>query len=194
MISEIGDFVRDAGIAGPIVFVFVYAALTVALVPGSISSVAAGALFGAAWGTVLTVLGATLGAMVAFMIARRLGRAQLQARSGRRFVALDRWVERHGFLAVLYVRLVPLFPFSAVNYAFGLTSVRRGEYLAATVLGIIPGSFALVALGSTLGDPGSPGFIAALSLTIALAVLAPLADRLLRRRRAEFIGGPGPGG
>ena len=165
----------------------IYAALTVALVPGSVSSVAAGALFGAAWGTLLTVLGASLGAAVAFMVARRLGRARLLARGGRRLDSLDGWVERHGFLAVLYVRLVPLFPFNAVNYAFGLTAVRRREYLAATVLGIIPGTFALVALGSSLGDPGSPGFVAALALTLALAVLAPLADRALRRRRARVM-------
>lgn len=187
LISGIDDLVREAGVAAPIAFVLIYAALTVALVPGSVSSVAAGALFGAAWGTLLTVLGATLGAMVAFMVARRMGRARLLARSGRRFDSLDDWVERHGFLAVLYVRLVPLFPFSAVNYAFGVTAVRRREYLTATVLGIIPGTFALVALGSSLGDPGSPGFVAALALTLALAVIAPLVDRAARRRRASKL-------
>lgn len=187
MISEIGSLVREAGIAAPIAFVLIYAALTVALVPGWVSSVAAGALFGAAWGTLLTLLGAILGATVAFMVARRLGRARLQARGGRRFDSLDRWVERHGFLAVLYVRLVPLFPFNAVNYAFGVTAVRGRDYLAATALGIIPGTFAFVALGSTLGHPGSPGFLAALGLTLALAVLAPLVDRKLRRRRAGFV-------
>lgn len=188
MIADIAGLVQEAGIAAPVAFVLLYACLTLALVPGSVSSVAAGALFGAAWGTALTVLGATLGATIAFLIARRLGRARLLARGGRRFDSLDGWVERHGFLAVLYVRLVPLFPFSAVNYAFGVTAVRGREYLAATVLGIIPGTFALVALGSTLGNPGSPGFLAALALTLALAVLAPLADRALRRRRAGLPG------
>ena len=190
MSADIASLVDSAGIAAPVAFVVIYAALTVALVPGSVTSLAAGALFGAAWGTLLTVLGGTLGAAIAFALARRLGRERLRGRGGKRFDSLDGWVERHGFLAVLYVRLVPLFPFNAVNYAFGFTAVRGRDYLAATVLGIIPGTFAFVALGSTLGDPGSPEFLAALALTLVLAVLAPLVDRRLRRRRAA---GPGAG-
>ncbi|MGD9734045.1 MAG: TVP38/TMEM64 family protein [Solirubrobacterales bacterium] len=183
--AEVSQLVHAAGLAAPLAFVIIYAGLTVALVPGSISSLVAGALFGVLWGTVLTVLGATLGAAVAFALARRLGRSWLRARSGSRFDSLDGWVERHGFLSVLYVRLLPVFPFSAVNYAFGVTAVDRNEYLAATALGIVPGTFALVALGSSLSDPGSEGFFAALALTLAIAVMGPAVLRMRRRRQGR---------
>jgi uncharacterized membrane protein YdjX (TVP38/TMEM64 family) len=182
MTSQIEHLVHGAGIGAPIAFVVIYAVLTVALVPGSVSSVAAGALFGALWGTLLTVAGATLGATGAFLIARRLGRAPLRARSGARIQRLDRWVAQHGVLAVLYVRLVSLFPFTAVNYGFGVTGVTTRAYVAATAAGIVPATYALVALGGSLKHPGSPGFVAALTMVLILALAAPLTDRALRRR------------
>jgi len=177
----IEHLIGDGGAATPIAFIVVYVALTVALVPGSVPSVAAGVLFGAVWGSVLTVLGATLGATAAFLLARRFGRAPVRARGGDRFERLDGWVAQHGFATVLYVRLVPLFPFNAVNYAFGLTAVRARDYVAATALGIVPGTVAFVALGSSLGQPGSPGFLVALGMVLTLVVGAPLIDRTLKR-------------
>jgi uncharacterized membrane protein YdjX (TVP38/TMEM64 family) len=188
MSRQIEQLVHGAGIGAPIAFVALYALLTVAVVPGSVSSVAAGALFGAVWGTALTVLGATLGATGAFLVARRLGRAPWRARIPGRFERLDARLARHGFLTVLYVRLVPLFPFNAVNYAFGLTAVGTREYVTATALGIVPATFAFVALGSSLTDPGSPRFLLALAMVLVVALAAPLADRELRQRRARSVG------
>ena len=87
MTHSIEQLVETAGIGGPVAFVVIYALLTVAMVPGSIPSVAAGALFGGALGTALTALGAMAGATGAFLIAKRLGRAPLRARA--RFERLD---------------------------------------------------------------------------------------------------------
>lgn len=177
MTSQIEQFVHGAGIAAPIAFVAIYALLTVALVPGSAPSMAAGALFGAAWGSLLTILGATLGATAAYLFARRIGRMPLRARTGARFARLDAWVTRRGFLTVLYVRLIPIFPFNAVNYAFGLTSVTPRAYVTATALGIMPGTVAFVALGSSLSSPGSPVFLIALGAIAALTLAGAMAAR-----------------
>lgn len=179
MTAWIEHLVNGAGIAAPIAFVAIYALLTIALVPGTAPSMAAGALFGAAWGTLLTVLGATLGATAAYLFARRVGRAPLRARTGARFARLDAWVTRRGFLAVLYVRLIPIFPFNAVNYAFGMTSVRPRAYITATALGIVPGTIAFVALGSSLRDPGSPAFLIALGAVAVLTLVGIVASRRL---------------
>jgi uncharacterized membrane protein YdjX (TVP38/TMEM64 family) len=184
MTHVLEHLVREAGIGAPIAFVLIYAGLTVALVPGTAPSVAAGALFGAAWGTLVTAIGATLGATAAFMLARRFGRAPLRARSGRWFERLDTRLSRRGFVAVLSIRLLPLFPFNAVNYALGLTSVPLRAYVLATAIGILPATFAFVALGSSLDDPASPGFAAALAAVLILAVGVPLVQRLRRGRSA----------
>jgi uncharacterized membrane protein YdjX (TVP38/TMEM64 family) len=185
MTSHIEDLVHDAGIAAPIAFIAIYALLTLALVPGTAPSITAGALFGAVWGSLLTVVGATLGATAAYLLARRVGRAPVRARTGERFARLDAQVARHGFLAVLYVRLIPIFPFNAVNYAFGMTSVTPRAYTTATALGIVPGTIAFVALGSSLRDPGSPAFVIALGAVVALTLVGTVASRLSRPPEAQ---------
>jgi uncharacterized membrane protein YdjX (TVP38/TMEM64 family) len=182
MTVTIEHFVRSSGIGAPLAFVALYLLLTVVMVPGSVPSVVAGALFGALWGTVLTLVGATLGATAAFLIARRFGRPLVQRRAGRRFEQLDDWIARRGFLTILCVRLVPVFPFNVVNYAAGATRVPARTYIVATALGIAPASFAFVAFGSSLRDPGSPGFFVTLGLVVALMIGAPLAGRVSRRR------------
>lgn len=184
MIQQIEQLVAAAGLAAPLAFVLLYAALTVALVPGSPASVAAGALFGPVWGTLLTVGGATLGAGGAFAIARGAGRRRVRRRLGPRAARLDEQLAGRGFLAVVALRLMPVVPFNALNYALGLTSVRGRDYLPATAIGIVPGTFALVALGSSLGDPGSPAFLAALALVVALVAGGALRARRPARRRS----------
>lgn len=174
--------VRSAGVAGPLVYIGLYVGLTVLLVPGTLLTAAGGVLFGVALGTVLTVVSATLGALVAFAIGRRLGREQVEQIAGRRLGRLDDWISRHGFLAVLYVRLIPLFPFNALNYVAGVTAVRPRSYLLGTVVGIIPGTFAYTALGGSFDHPTSPAFLVAVGLIIVLGVGAPLTQRLARRR------------
>ena len=171
-----------AGPLGPVAFVVVYVVLTVLFFPGAILTAASGAAFGAALGTVLAVIGATIGASGAFLIGRRAGREQVEQIAGRRIRTIDSWLARRGFLAVLYLRLIPVIPFNALNYAAGVTAVRTRDYVPGTALGVIPGAFAYAALGSSLGDPTSPEFIAALALVILLAVGAPLVQRWLQAR------------
>jgi len=136
--------------------------------------------------------GATAGATAAFLIGRRLGRDDLQAIAGRHLGRLDSLLERQGFLAVLYLRLIPVVPFNALNYAAGVTGVRLRDYVAATAIGIIPGTYAYAALGSTIDRPSSPQFWAAVALLVVLAVGAPLVGRWLSRRRARASGAPAP--
>jgi uncharacterized membrane protein YdjX (TVP38/TMEM64 family) len=189
--DEVTDALEGLGVlGGAIVFPVLYAVLTVLFVPGSILTAAAGVLFGTVLGAALSVAGATAGAIAAFLIARRLGRRDVERIARGRVGRLDRWLERRGFLAVLYLRLIPVVPFNALNYVAGATGVRLPEYALATAIGIVPGAFAYAALGSSLDDPGSPAFIAAVAAVLVLAVGAPLVERRLgfARRRAEAEG------
>ena len=173
-----------SGLAGAAAFSLLYAALTVLMLPGSTLAVAAGVLYGLAGGVAVSVAGATAGATVSFLIGRRLSRGSMQALAGPRLAAIDAALGRQGLKAVLAVRLVPLFPFNLVNYAFGATAVTTRDYVVGTALGIVPGAIARVALGDSLHRPGSAQFIGAAILTIALvAVGAVLAAR--SRRSAD---------
>lgn len=188
---SVARLIEEGGVAGPLVYVALYAVLTVLLFPGAIVTAAGGALFGAVLATPLTVVGATIGATAAFFIGRRLGREEVERIAGRRIGAVDAWLERRGFLAVLYLRLIPVVPFGAFNYAAGVTGVTGRDYVLGTALGIIPGAFAYAALGGSLDDPLSPEFLGAVGLVVVLAFGGPLVERLLRRRRGGH-NRPGP--
>ncbi len=177
--------IREVGPVAPVLFVLVYAVLTVLVFPGSVLTVAAGVVFGTVVGTVLSVLGASLGAAGAYLVGQRLGRSKVAELSGGRLEQLDGWLARRGFLAVLYARLVPVVPFNLLNYVAGVSSVRFGEYMAATVVGIVPGTFAFAALGGSFRDPTSPAFLTAVGLIVALGVAGPLIQRWRTRRAAD---------
>jgi uncharacterized membrane protein YdjX (TVP38/TMEM64 family) len=175
---RIRHVVEGAPVAAPAVFVLVYAVLTVLLVPGGVRSLVAGALFGPLWGTVLTVIGATIGASLAFLIARSVGREPVRRIAGPRTAAVDRWITGRGLAGVLFVRLVPLFPFNTVNYAAGLTGLPLRTFALGTLVGTIPGTAAYVGLGASLDRPGSAGFLTSLGVLTALSLAGLLALRL----------------
>jgi len=185
MVDTLRSFVDATGPFGPIVFVAAYALLTVAFVPGTIPSLAAGLLFGPVWGSLLTVIGATIGATAAFEVARRLGRERTRRLMGRRAGALDAWVEDRGIGGVIGLRLVPVVPFNALNYGFGLSSVGRRDHTLGTAIGIVPGTVAFVALGDSITRPGSLGFLLSVG-----AVLALVAISIVRTRRRPAAPAP----
>lgn len=187
--QDVENLIESAGIAAPVLFVVLYVVASILVFPGAVLTAAGGLIFGTWWGTLLSVIGASLGAAAAFEIGRWLGRDQVERISGERISRFDDWLGRRGFSAVLYVRLIPVFPYNLINYAAGVTGVRRRDYLVATAVGIVPGTFAYAALGGNLSDPTSPEFIAAVVLVVVLAVGGPLVNRALRRRG---YGAPAP--
>jgi len=152
-VPRFAAWVDGLGIWGPVVFVAGYAAATVAFVPGSLLTLAGGAIFGLVQGTLYVFLGATLGACAAFLVARYVARGAVERKlAGRpRFAAIDRAVGREGRKIVVLLRLSPAFPFNLLNYGLGLTRVRFVDYLVAC-LGMLPGTFLYVYYGKLLGD------------------------------------------
>ncbi len=119
-------------------------------------------------GRLLTLVGAVLRATIAFVIGRCLGRAQVQQLAGGRTALLEEWMRRRGFVALLYGRLVPIVPFNVLSYATGITGMPARSSVAATALGIIPGTIAYTALGSTDPHPGWLPLIVALAAVVLL--------------------------
>jgi MYXO-CTERM domain-containing protein len=182
--GEMRGQVAAAGAWAGVAFVGAYVVATLLVLPKNVLSVVAGALFGPVFGVVLVWLAATVGAAAAFWVGRVLGRDGVRRLVGRHLDRLDRLVERHGVLAVLVARLIPVIPFTAVNYGSGLTAVRFGPYLLATGVGIVPGTVAYVVLGAYGSDPGSWPFLASLTALVLLAGLGLVVGWRRRRRRA----------
>lgn len=178
--------IASAGPAGPALFVLLYAVATLAPVPKNVLATVAGVLFGLVLGIVVVLLAALLGALAAFALGRALGRDAVERITGARVARVDALLRRRGLLAVIGVRLVPVLPFTAINYAAGLTGVRTRDYLIGTALGIIPGTIAFVALGTYGTSPGSwPFLLAVIVLVVLTAGGAALARRSRRRGEAS---------
>ncbi len=184
------DRVRDAldplGPGAVPAFIAMSSLLTCALFPGPLLAAASGLLFGTALGTPVSIASATLGAVLAFSISRHAGRRSVEALTGPRLERWQAWIERRGFLAVLYARIAPGVPYTVVNYAAGLTRVRLRDFTAATAIGASPRAFAYTALGGSLGNLTSPEAIVAVAILVAMAI----AGLLLARRERGTVAHP----
>lgn len=146
-------WVNGLGVWGPVVFIAGYAIATIAFIPGSLLTLAAGAIFGLVKGTIFVFFGASLGAAGAFLVARYVARSWVERKleSKPRFQTIDRAVADQGKKIVFLLRLSPIFPFNLLNYALGLTKVRFSDYLIAC-FGMIPGTFLYVYYGKAIGS------------------------------------------
>ena len=148
-----------------------------------------GAIFGAVTGTAYAVIGATCGAAIAFLLVRYLLHDFVERKLGKRLEEINREMDRSGFNYLLFLRLVPLFPFFAVNLAAALTRLRFPTFIIGTLIGIIPGGFVYANAGAslssieTLGDVASPRVIGAFIL-LGVFSLVPVVYRKTRGNRA----------
>ncbi|GAB1724782.1 MAG: TVP38/TMEM64 family protein [Nitrospira sp. CR1.1] len=142
---------------------------------GAIMTLAGGFLFGSMLGTLYVNVGATVGATLAFLVARYLLRDWVEQQFGSRLGAIQDGFARNAFSYLLTLRLIPLFPFFLVNMVSGLTRVNVGTYVAATSLGIIPGSFVFAYAGRQLGTINSLKEIVSPNVLTAFTLLGLLA-------------------
>lgn len=152
-IPAFAAWIDSLGTLGAAAFMAGYVVATVALVPGSLLTLAAGALFGLVRGTLLVFVAASVGATAAFLISRYVARAPVLRLYGGdpRLRAIDAAIAREGRKIVFLIRLSPVFPFNVTNYALGLTSVRLRDYVIACA-GMLPGTVLYVYYGRLIGD------------------------------------------
>lgn len=143
-------------VAGPAIYVVCVIAATVLFVPGSGSMMIAGFLFGLIEGLVVAAIGIALGAQCAFLVGRKGARhwVEQKAASSPRLKAIEKGLQEEAFLIVVLTRLSLVIPFNALNYAYGITSVRARVHLAATALGMLPAVALYVYLGTLARDLG----------------------------------------
>lgn len=176
-IPSLTEQVARLGAWAPLAFVAIYVLGALLLAPGSVMTLAAGAIFGLLKGAALVFFAATLGAAAAFVVARHLARGYVERRIGRgRLAAVDQAIARNGFRLVLLLRLSPVLPYNLLNYSLGLTRVRFRDFLLGSV-GMLPGTILYVYYGKVAGDlatlaHGSPARHDAAYWTLLAAGLA----------------------
>ena len=203
VVPQFAEWVEGRGIFAPIVFIAGYALAVVAFVPGSLLTLAAGAIFGLAEGTVYVLIAATLGASGAFLVARHLARPAVERRlaGNERFAAIDRAVGGRGRRIVFLLRLSPAFPFNLLNYGLGLTRVRFSDYLVASI-GMLPGTMLYVYYGKLAGEVAALaagaeiergfGYYSVLVLGLAATIaVTTVVTRIARRALNEATGEEG---
>lgn len=192
-LREFQTYVRGLGMLGYVVYVLVYAVCVVVLVPASLLTIGAGAIFGAVAGTIVNVTGATIGAMLAFLLARTVLRHRVESMIERhaKLAAVDRAIAREGTKLMLLCRISGFPPFTWVNYAFGLTGVSFLSYFLTTLFGIIPASFALTYAGAAgaavaSGKGNRIGLIVtAIGVVLVSTYIARIATKAIRRAGVE---------
>jgi uncharacterized membrane protein YdjX (TVP38/TMEM64 family) len=135
---------------------------------------AGGLLFGTAAGAPLALVGVTLSALAQMWVARSLAGAHVGALLPRRTRALEKFLTRHGAVAVMESRIVPALPYGLVNYSAGLTQLRYRDMTLGTVVGAAPKVFAYTALGGSLTNLTSPEAIVAVAVLVVLALVGVL--------------------
>jgi uncharacterized membrane protein YdjX (TVP38/TMEM64 family) len=195
LLKQALDWIGRLGPWGPVTFILIYALATVLFFPGSVLTFGAGVLFDVVAGTIYVSIGAELGATCAFLLGRYFARETIVHRlqDNETFATIDKAVAEDGWKIVGLTRLSPIFPFTLLNYAFGLTRVSLRDYALASWIGMMPGTVMYVYLGS-LVHVGSghhdrtPVEMALYGVgLIATLVVTLLVTRLARRALAKRI-------
>ena len=181
------QWIAGYGGLAPFIYMLIYAVAPSLLLPGLPITLAGGILFGPFWGVVYAITGATIGACIAFLVARYIARDWVERKlRSPKWRRLDEGVEKHGWKVVAFTRLIPLFPFNLLNYAFGLTRIKFVHYAVATFFCMLPACIAFIVFSSSLLDllKGriSLTFVAGLGLVILVSLLPFLYGRYKKKK------------
>jgi uncharacterized membrane protein YdjX (TVP38/TMEM64 family) len=179
-LQDVEAWLATLGSSAPVVFLAVKVATVVLALPSAPVALLGGVLFGPVLGTALNGIGAVTGSTVTFFVGRWLGRETVEARLGGRLAELDARLAENGLPVMLFLRLVPLFPFNAINYGSGLTRISFRDYLVGTGIGILPGAIVFTWLGHSAAGGSAFGVTVGLS-ALGLLSLLPLWFRRVRR-------------
>ncbi|MBI3358557.1 MAG: TVP38/TMEM64 family protein, partial [Nitrospirae bacterium] len=153
------DAISGLGPLGDLIFISIYMLACVLFLPGAILTLGAGAIFGVVKGSMLVSVGSTLGATCAFLVGRYVARGWVvkKIEGNKKFKAIDEAIASEGWKIVGLTRLSPVFPFSLLNYAYGVTNVTLKDYFFASWIGMITGTVMYVYIGSLAGDVATAG-------------------------------------
>ncbi|OGP29552.1 MAG: hypothetical protein A2073_02745 [Deltaproteobacteria bacterium GWC2_42_11] len=195
-ISGLGDYldkdrlqiwIKGFGIWGPLVYILIYSITPSLFVPGLPVTMAAGLAFGPVYGTIYAIIGATIGASIAFLVARYFARGFVEDLLKGRFKTIDEEVGKRGWVFVAITRLIPLFPFNLLNYAFGLTKIKFSHYVIASFFCMLPATAAYVMFSSSIFDILKGKISRELIIGIILITVVSVIPVLYKKRRETHM-------
>lgn len=176
----------------PFVYVTVYVVSVVLFMPGSVVTLAGGALFGPLLGLIYVSIASTTAAAIAFLISRYVAADWVERKASGKLRTVKQGIEAEGWRFVAFTRLVPIFPYSLLNYVFGLTKIGFWTYTAVTWVCMLPGTFAYVYAGyaaqvAAAGRTGMRNTIITISVAVGLLVLASMIPKWVRAMTDDDI-------
>ncbi|AJD90127.1 hypothetical protein JMA_08100 [Jeotgalibacillus malaysiensis] len=182
--TDIQQWIQSLAWWGPVLFIVIYAFRPIILFPASVLSIAGGLAFGAVFGFIYVMIGAVLSAIVAYLIARRFNHTFIKKIQDPRVQLVTSKMEEKGFLYVLLLRLAPLLNFDLVSYSAGLANVKLKAFTLATIIGILPGTFGYIFLGSSIAE----GDISIILLGLAFFAVVISIPIIFRKKMAVWLG------
>lgn len=177
--------IQGYGPLAPLIYMLIYTVAPALLLPGLPITIAGGILFGPFWGVIYTITSATAGACVAFLVARYVARDWVEDNLvSPRWRRLDQGVRNHGWKVVAFTRLIPLFPFNLLNYAFGLTRIKFLHYAITTFICMLPACIAFIVFSSSFMDLVRGKISTAFVVGFGLIALVSLLPVFYRRYKA----------
>lgn len=181
-VDSIIKFIESNRVLAPALFIAFYAIAPTVFIPSLALTLGAGFIWGPIWGSLFAITGATIGATVPFLLSRYIMGDWVKRRfSEERWHALNTKVNTHGWKAVAFTRIVPIFPYPVLNYLFGITPIPLIHYVLATFLFMLPACVAYTAFGSSMGELILKGNIKGLVLGIVIASIAMLIPFALKK-------------
>jgi uncharacterized membrane protein YdjX (TVP38/TMEM64 family) len=184
--ERLRQFVAGFGVWGPVIYLIIWTVAPPLFLPGLPITLTGGVLFGPFWGTVYTIFGATAGATLAFLVARYLAGDWVAAKlQGTKLASLDQKVAKEGWEIVAFTRLIPIFPFFLLNYAFGLTRIPLLHYVLATFFGMLPVTAAYVYFSANVLDLFQGKFSKELLIGVLLLALVSSIPFIYKKFKAK---------
>lgn len=188
-IEQLSDWlfsIKEQPFSG-VIYGAIYVAGVILFIPGLALTTLAGVLFGFVKGSLIVVVASNIGVQIAFLISRYIGRGFVE-----KFIKEDSFVdkmstkmEKNGFMVMLYLRLLPVFPFNVINYASGLTPVKYRDYALASVIGMLPGTLVYVYLAASAANIKNNPW--GLAISIAVLILFTLGMKLLNKKKGDSL-------
>lgn len=174
--NDIRSWILSFGLWAPLMYIVIYTIRPLIFFPASVLSIAGGLAFGAWLGTLYTIIGATLGAMLSFYVAKTFGKSLIRKEWTGNAGKIQSQMEQNGFFYVLLFRFIPVINFDLISYAAAFAKVRFTSFALATLIGIIPGTFAYNFLGSSFVS-GNPQIILLAIVVFGVLTVVPIIIR-----------------
>jgi len=190
--NDVRTWLEANPVLAPFAYIGIYIVAVVAFMPGSVITIAGGALFGWLLGTIFVSIASTVGAGVAFLIARYIAADWVERKASGKVDKIKKGIEEEGARFVAFTRLVPIFPYTLLNYVFGLTRINFWTYLGVTWISMIPGTFAYVYAGYAgrqlfAGGMGMLETIIVVAIAIGLLVFASMIPKFVKKFTDEDV-------